>query len=112
MRNHLVAELEAEARYQRERLALYRARAYGDLPTSAVRLRELERTSAGAEQRLRSARAVQFGGRGRDARDTGERNAMIQPFKGNEDWMKRKHGTGSHQGRHGRRAGVRGIGNQ
>src|SRR5215207_5758923 len=47
-----LAQLEAEARYHRERLALYRARAYGPRPTSLARLRELERTSAGAEARL------------------------------------------------------------
>jgi hypothetical protein len=73
MRNHRVAELEAEARYQRERLALYRARAYGDLPTSAVHLRELERTSDGAEQRLRSARAV---------RSEAEGETPVTPAKG------------------------------
>jgi hypothetical protein len=49
-------ELKAAARYHRERLALYRARAYGSLLTSAARLRELERASALADQRLRWAR--------------------------------------------------------
>lgn len=48
-------ELKATARYHRERLALYRARAYGGSLTSATRLRELERTSEFAEQRLRRA---------------------------------------------------------
>jgi hypothetical protein len=48
--------LAAEARYHRERLALYRARAYGGSATSATRLRELERSSEFAEQRLRRAR--------------------------------------------------------
>ena len=38
-----VDDLRAEARYRRERLALYRARSYGDRPTSAAKLRELER---------------------------------------------------------------------
>jgi hypothetical protein len=51
--------LEAESRYHRERLALYRARAYGGFLVSATRLRELERTSEFAEQRLRRARASQ-----------------------------------------------------
>jgi hypothetical protein len=58
-------KLEAEARYHRERLALYRARAYGPRPTSLTRLRELERTSAGAEARLESVNAK------RQARGTG-----------------------------------------
>jgi hypothetical protein len=48
--------LEAEARYHRERLALYRARVYNSKPTSVVRLRELERTSRAADARLRTAR--------------------------------------------------------
>jgi hypothetical protein len=61
--------LEAEARCQRERLALYRARAYGNKPTSALRLRELERAAEAAEARLRHARAARqrrfgLGGRG------------------------------------------------
>jgi hypothetical protein len=50
-----LARLEAEARYHRERLALYRAKAYGPGPTSLARLRELERTSAGAQARLKQA---------------------------------------------------------
>jgi hypothetical protein len=48
--------LEAEARYHRERLALYRARVLTGKPTSHVRLQELERTSAGADARLRHLR--------------------------------------------------------
>ena len=54
-----LAELEAEARYARERYELYRARAYGPRLTSATRLRELERTSKFAESRLDRARADQ-----------------------------------------------------
>jgi hypothetical protein len=50
------SRLEAEARYQRDRLALYRARVYGSKPTSPRRLRELERTSRAADARLRAAR--------------------------------------------------------
>jgi hypothetical protein len=48
-------DLRAEARYGRERLALYRARAYGPRMTSERRLRELERTSVLADARLRRA---------------------------------------------------------
>jgi hypothetical protein len=55
-------QLEAEARHHRERLALYRARVYGSRPTSPVRLRELERTSAAADSRLRHARAARSDG--------------------------------------------------
>jgi hypothetical protein len=51
-----LAELEAEARYHRERLSLYRARAYGSDTTTPARLRELERLAAHAELRLRSTR--------------------------------------------------------
>jgi hypothetical protein len=48
--------LEAEARYHRDRLALYRARVLTAKPTSAMRLRELERTSSAADARVRHAR--------------------------------------------------------
>jgi hypothetical protein len=48
--------LEAEAHYHRDRLALYRARVYANKPTSATRLRELERTSVAADARLKHAR--------------------------------------------------------
>jgi hypothetical protein len=54
-----LAELEAEARYARERYELYRARAYGPRLTSAGRLRELERKSKLAASRLDRARADQ-----------------------------------------------------
>jgi hypothetical protein len=50
-----VQRLEAEAGYHRDRLALYRARTLSAHPTSAGRLRELERISAGADARLRHA---------------------------------------------------------
>ena len=49
--------LEAEARHHRERLALYRAKAYGPRPTSVGRLRELERASERAQASLEQARA-------------------------------------------------------
>jgi hypothetical protein len=51
-----IDELEAEARYARQRLDLYRAKTFGPRPTSPVRMRELEREADGAEQRLRRAR--------------------------------------------------------
>jgi hypothetical protein len=51
-------DLEEQARYRRERLALYRARMQGAHPTSLVRLRELEREAAAAEDRLRTARRL------------------------------------------------------
>ena len=51
-----LAQLEAEARHHRDRFALYRARALSGKLTSPARLRELERISADAEERLRLAR--------------------------------------------------------
>ena len=51
-----LGDLEAEARYHRERLALYRARTFSSRPTSPGRLREMEQASDRAEQRLRHAR--------------------------------------------------------
>jgi hypothetical protein len=48
-------ELEAEARYHRDRLALYRARILSAKPASAGRLRELQRISEAADARLRHA---------------------------------------------------------
>ena len=52
------SDLEFEARYHRDRAALYRARMHGSKPTSAGRLEELERASATADERLRTARRV------------------------------------------------------
>jgi hypothetical protein len=52
-----LAELEAEARYARERYELYRAKAYGPRLTSAARLRELHRRSEFAEARLDRTKA-------------------------------------------------------
>jgi hypothetical protein len=57
--NRRLAELEAEARYARERHQLYRAKAYGPRLTSPGRLRELERQSTFAQRRLDRARAEQ-----------------------------------------------------
>ncbi len=53
-----LTDLEAQARYHRDRLALYRARMQGPHPTSAVRLAELERTAAAADDRLSTARRL------------------------------------------------------
>jgi len=50
------AIVEAEARYHRDRLALYRARVYSGKPTSLTRLRELERAAASADARARHLR--------------------------------------------------------
>jgi hypothetical protein len=50
------AEIEAQARYHRDRLALYRARMHSARPTSTARLAELERVATAADERLRSAR--------------------------------------------------------
>jgi hypothetical protein len=52
----LLANLEAEARYARERYQLYKARAYGPRVTSPGRLRELERTARLAQGRLDRAK--------------------------------------------------------
>ena len=48
-------ELEAQARYHRDRLALYRARVLSAKPASAARLRELQRTSAATDAPRRHA---------------------------------------------------------
>ena len=48
-------QLRAEARYRRGRLAVYRARVYALRATSSSKLRELERASEGAAERLRRA---------------------------------------------------------
>jgi hypothetical protein len=66
----LLEELEAEARYHRERYDLYKAKAYGPKLTSDARLKELERRHRGAESRLRQARA---------AKAEQERDATVQP---------------------------------
>jgi hypothetical protein len=50
--------LEADARYARERAAIYRARAWGGKrATSASRMRELESAERATSERLRRARA-------------------------------------------------------
>jgi hypothetical protein len=50
-------ELQALARYARQRYDLYKAKAYGPRLTSPTRLRELERECLRAEARLRFAKA-------------------------------------------------------
>ena len=45
-------DLEVEARYQRERLQLYRAKVQSSRPTTVAHLRQRERECAFAEQRL------------------------------------------------------------
>ena len=52
-----LGQLEAEERYHRDRLALYRARSYGSKPTSPARLRELGRIWEAAKARLTHARS-------------------------------------------------------
>ena len=46
-------ELRQAARYHRDRLALYKQKAFSGRLTSAERLRDLERAAAQAEERLR-----------------------------------------------------------
>jgi hypothetical protein len=48
--------LEADARYARERLAVYRAKAYGPRETSPARMRELEQAARQTAERLAAAR--------------------------------------------------------
>jgi hypothetical protein len=50
-------DLRSQARYARERYQLYKARATGTRPTSEQRMRELQRASEQAEQRLSFAEA-------------------------------------------------------
>ena len=54
-----LAELEAAARWSRERRDLYRAKSYGPRPTTPARMRELEHESTQAEERLRAFKAEQ-----------------------------------------------------
>jgi hypothetical protein len=51
-------DLRVEARYWRERTALYRAKAFRGKPTRPARLAELERSAAGADERLKRAEAA------------------------------------------------------
>ena len=53
-----IGRLEAEALYHRQRVAIYRARAHGSIPTSETRMSQLKRLSTRADQRLAQARAI------------------------------------------------------
>ncbi|HEX3976757.1 MAG TPA: hypothetical protein VHW96_10865 [Solirubrobacteraceae bacterium] len=50
-------DLRAQAQYARQRYDLYKARAYGQRPTSPARMQELQRACEQAEARLRAAEA-------------------------------------------------------
>ena len=54
-KRHELDALRQEARYQRERLDLYRAKLYGGKAVSDSKLRELERGADGAAARLKRA---------------------------------------------------------
>jgi hypothetical protein len=60
-------DLRVQAQYARQRYDLYKARAYGQRPTSPARMRELERAWEQAEARLHAAEAEE-----RRARTTGD----------------------------------------
>ena len=57
MSAHDLDDLRAQALHARQRLDLYKARAYGMRPTSPVRMRELERASERAAASLSTAEA-------------------------------------------------------
>ncbi len=61
-------DLRAAAKHARERYQLYKAKAYGQRPTSPERLRELQRAYEQAAARLRFAEAEE-----QRTRDAGER---------------------------------------
>jgi hypothetical protein len=69
--------LGVEARYHRDRLALYRARVYANKPTSATRLRELERTAAAADARLEHARGRRKSRPSIEHADVGDRRSAL-----------------------------------
>jgi hypothetical protein len=50
-------DLRAQAQHARQRYQLYKAKAYGQRPTSLARMRELQRACEQAEARLRAAEA-------------------------------------------------------
>lgn len=50
-----IGELQAQARYHRQRYDLYKAKVQGPRATSPVRLRELERAASQAAERLAHA---------------------------------------------------------
>ena len=57
MSDEHLEELRADARYARERYELYKAKAYGQQPTSPARMRELQRICEQAQARLAAAEA-------------------------------------------------------
>ncbi len=57
MSGEFIDDLRAKAQYARDRYRLYKAKAYGQRPTSPVRLRELQRAYQQAEARLLAAEA-------------------------------------------------------
>jgi hypothetical protein len=60
-------DLRAQARLARERYQLYKARTFGERPTSEERLRELSRTYEQAEARRRFAEAEEERAHGSDS---------------------------------------------
>jgi len=52
-------DLRTQARYAHERYQLYRAKTFGQRPTSPARLLELQREDENAQARLRAAEAEQ-----------------------------------------------------
>jgi hypothetical protein len=76
--DHNLETLDAEARYSRDRLALYRARVYANKPTSATRLRELERKSAAADARLAHARGRRKSSPSTEHADVGYRRSALR----------------------------------
>jgi hypothetical protein len=52
------SDLEDQARYHRDRLALYRARMHSSRATSVGRMEELEHAATAADERLRTARRL------------------------------------------------------
>ena len=58
MIDHELDDLRQEARYRRERLALYKAKLYGGRPLRDEKLRELQRSYDGAAARLKRAEAT------------------------------------------------------
>jgi hypothetical protein len=60
-------DLRAQAQHARQRYDLYKARVYGQRPTSPTRMRELQRACEQAEGRLRAAEAQE-----RLAREAGD----------------------------------------
>jgi hypothetical protein len=54
-----IEELQAESRHHRARYDLYRAKMYGQRPTTMARLRELESASQSADARVELAKAKQ-----------------------------------------------------